>query len=191
MTSAVRDNRFVPLCVILAVAPVATLPTLAVAADYLSAAQAQKLMFPEATRFVPVRLSASPDQARALADRNGGNRVQTLLWNVSAAMAGDTLLGYVVVDAVTGKFELINYAVALTPQGEIRDVEILSYREAHGGEVRSAAWRRQFIGRSARAPLSVGNDIANISGATLSCTHLTEGIRRIALYAQLVLAAQG
>ncbi len=40
------------------------------------------------------------------------------------------MLGYVVADAVIGKFELINYAVALNPNGEIRDVEIVAYRES-------------------------------------------------------------
>jgi hypothetical protein len=36
------------------------------------------------------------------------------------------------------------------------------------------------VGKTAEAPLRVGEDIANISGATLSCTHVTEGVRRIA-----------
>ena len=37
----------------------------------------------------------------------------------------------------------------------------------------------QFIGKDHAAPLRVGEDITNISGATLSCTHLTDGVRRI------------
>jgi hypothetical protein len=35
--------------------------------------------------------------------------------------------------------------------------------------------------------LSIGDGIANISGATLSCTHVTDGVRRIAAIAQVVL----
>ena len=45
--------------------------------------------------------------------------------------------------------------------------------------MRLPAWRRQFVGKTADAALRVGEDIANISGATLSCTHVTEGVRRI------------
>jgi hypothetical protein len=45
------------------------------------------------------------------------------------------------------------------------------------------------VGKSAAAALAVDNDIANISGATMSCTHLTDGIRRITHYVQTVLAA--
>jgi Na+-translocating ferredoxin:NAD+ oxidoreductase RnfG subunit len=103
------------------------------------------------------------------------------------AVQGDKPLGYVITDAVIGKFELISYAVGLNPAGDIVDVEILSYRESHGYEVRNKPWRAQFTGKSAKAPLRIGEDINNISGATLSCTHLTDGIRRIAVMAQLAL----
>ncbi len=98
---------------------------------------------------------------------------------MQVARRGTATLGVVVADAVIGKFELISYAVGIDTEGAIRQVEILSYRESHGGEVRLPAWRRQFVGKTAAAPLKVGEDIANISGATLSCTHVTEGVRRI------------
>ncbi len=100
---------------------------------------------------------------------------------------GTSLAGYLATDAVIGKFQLISYAVTFSTDGHIRDVEILSYREAHGGEVRSKAWRAQFVGKDATAALAIDNDIANISGATMSCTHLTDGIRRIAHYVRIAL----
>ena len=100
-------------------------------------------------------------------------------------MAGDRLLGYVVTDSVIGKFELIDYAVALTPDGAdqatSRSSPIAKHTAARCG---TKAWRNQFVGKTADAPLAIGDDIANISGATLSCTHLTDGIRRIATFAQ-------
>jgi len=159
----------------------------AMATEYLTAEQAQHLMFAEATTFTPQAVAASAPLMQQIAARLGAP-IHPARWAIVAAMAGDRLLGYVVTDGVVGKFELIQYAVALTPHGEILDVEILSYREAHGGEVRTRAWRQQFVGKTADAALSVGNDIANISGATLSCTHLTDGVRRIATYVQLALA---
>jgi Na+-translocating ferredoxin:NAD+ oxidoreductase RnfG subunit len=83
------------------------------------------------------------------------------------------------VDDVVGKFERITYAVGIGAEGAVRGVEILSYRESHGHEVRLPAWRRQFVGKTASSPLRLGEDIANISGATLSCRHVTDGVRRI------------
>lgn len=159
------------------------------ATEYMSVAESQKLMFADATEFTPVVVALNADQLRQLAERAGGP-ARPGAWRIWQARQGATLLGYVVADAVIGKFELIHYAVALSPNGEIRDVEILAYRESHGYEVRNKPWRSQFTGKSARSPLRVGDDIANISGATLSCTHITDGVRRIAVMAQMALAAR-
>jgi len=84
-----------------------------------------------------------------------------------------------VVDDVIGKFELISYAVGIGADGAVKQVEILSYRESHGHEIRLPAWRKQFVGKTSAAPVQVGEDIANISGATLSCKHVTDGVKRI------------
>ncbi|GAB3628878.1 Electron transport complex subunit RsxG [Pandoraea terrae] len=183
--------RYYPLPVSVAIvagaaSAAALVPTAVFATDYMSAPDAQKLMFPEATAFVPQPVVLTPDKMKEIAAHAGGV-INSVSWKVFAAMQGETVLGYVVTDAVIGKFQLINYAVAFGTDGAIKDVEILSYREEHGGEVRTKAWRRQFFGKTASAPLRIGNDIDNISGATLSCTHLTDGIRRIASFVQLVL----
>jgi Na+-translocating ferredoxin:NAD+ oxidoreductase RnfG subunit len=167
--------------------PAAVVCTAAVATDYMTASEAMSRMFPAATGFAAQAVTVTPEQARRIAAR-AGTTFNTAAWQLYEARAAQKLLGYVVVDAVTGKFELINYAVALEPDGTIRAVEILSYREAHGSEVRTRAWRNQFVGKSASAPLALNDDIANISGATLSCSHLTDGIRRIAAYVQTALA---
>lgn len=163
--------------------------TEACATEYMTVAESQKLMFADATEFSPTLVALNADQLRQLADRAGGS-ARMGAWRIWQARRGDTVLGYVVADAVIGKFELINYAVALTPAGEIRDVEILAYRESHGYEVRNKPWRSQFTGKSGSSSLRIGDDIANISGATLSCTHITDGIRRIAVMAQMALAGK-
>ena len=85
-----------------------------------------------------------------------------------------------VVDHVIGKFELISYAVGIDANGVIAGIEVLSYRESHGSEIRLPAWRKQFVGKTLAQPLRTGNDIVIVSGATLSCNHVTDGVRRIA-----------
>ena len=42
-----------------------------------------------------------------------------------------------------------------------------------------ARWRAQFTGRQHGDPVKIGRDVQNISGATLSCEHVTDGIRRL------------
>ena len=70
-----------------------------------------------------------------------------------AAQHAGATLGCVVVDKVIGKVELIDYAVGIGADGAVRQVEILSYRESHGSEMRLPAWRRQFVGKTAAAAL--------------------------------------
>jgi Na+-transporting NADH:ubiquinone oxidoreductase subunit NqrC len=63
--------------------------------------------------------------------------------------------------------------------GRVRRVEILQYRESYGGEVRDQSWLAQFVGKTSGSSLEVGRDIRNISGATLSSHHVTEGVKKI------------
>lgn len=87
--------------------------------------------------------------------------------------------GIVVIDRVLGKHEYIKYAVGITAGGTVKQIEILEYNESYGYEVREASWRSQFVGKSASSPLQLNVDIKNISGATLSCKHITDGVRRL------------
>lgn len=87
--------------------------------------------------------------------------------------------GIVVIDRVLGKHEYIKYAVGITAGGTVKHIEILEYNESYGYEVREASWRSQFAGKNASSPLQLNVDIKNISGATLSCKHITDGVRRI------------
>ncbi len=155
------------------------------AAQYLTAEQAQQLMFPDATAFRPQPLSLTTAQMQQV-EKLSALPARSVQWRVVAAFKGDSLLGYMVLDDVVGKFELISYAVGINPDASVRQLEILAYRESHGGEVRLPAWRRQFVGKRAPA-IVLDAGIAGISGATLSCRHLTDGVRRIAAIAQVAL----
>ncbi len=152
-------------------------PACAYAVDYQSVEQAAQLIFPDADAFEARAIDLDAAALQTLEAQ--GVRGRSSRWAVRIAKRAGQSLGYVVSDDVLGKFELISYAVGIGLDGTVKQVEILSYRESHGGEVRLPAWRRQFVGKGAAAPIRVGEDIANISGATLSCTHLTEGVRRI------------
>jgi len=125
------------------------------AVQYLTIPQAQRQAFPSAS-FTEVQAGR--------------------IWR---AESGGRLLGFFIFDRVIGKHLYIDYAVALDPGGRIRSVEILQYRESYGGEIRSPSWLAQFVGKTSASALQVGSDIRNISGATLSSHHVTEGVKRI------------
>ncbi len=150
----------------------------AAATQYATPEEAARRCFPEATAFKDSTVQLGPDEMRAVAQA-AGVPARSAAWRVMTALNGDVPLGVVVFDGVIGKYELIDYAVGIAVDGKLRNVEILNYRESHGFEVRLPAWRKQFVGKGTDAALRVGEDIANISGATLSTTHITDGVRRI------------
>ncbi len=165
---------------------VACAPVAAHATQYLTVEQAQRALFPQAERFVPTRVELSDAQRSRIAELSGVNspRGEQPVWR---ALRGQALLGYFIVDEVIGKHELITYALGIGGDGKARGVEILDYREPRGGEVRDASWRAQFNGKQAGDTLRVGQDIQNLSGATLSSRHITDGVRRLlALYAAVL-----
>jgi len=147
-----------------------------VAADYLSIDAAQKAVYPEADAFQEVVLQQSPDQLRAILARAGPQPTHGTmrLWR---ATRDGVLLGHVFVDEVIGRQSLITYALGIETSGNIRNLEIMAYRESHGSEIRNPAWRGQFAHRSDLDQLRFRTDIKNISGATLSSEHVTQGVR--------------
>jgi Na+-translocating ferredoxin:NAD+ oxidoreductase RnfG subunit len=147
-----------------------------IAADYLSVDAAQKAIFPRADAFQEVLLPRTPEQMQALLARAGPQPPHGTLRVWSATRAG-VLLGHVFVDEVIGRQSLITYAVGIDTDGALGNLEILAYRESHGSEIRNAAWRGQFMHRDALEKLRFRTDIKNISGATLSSEHVTQGVR--------------
>ena len=148
------------------------------ATQYLSVEQAQRALFPGADAFAATPVRVTPDlRARLWKESLGPIRgEQVHAW---AASRGGILLGHVMVDDVIGKHELITYALGVGVDGVVRNVEIMDYRETRGGEVRDPRWRAQFKGKRRESSLRLEEDIQNISGATLSCRHVTEGVRRL------------
>lgn len=147
-----------------------------VAAEYLSLEAAQQAAFPQADRFSEIALSLTPAQCVQVAALAGPQPPHRSLraWK---ATRGQELLGYVFVDEVLGKEQFITYAIGIDASGMLGSPEVMAYRESHGEEVRDAAWRHQFDGRRSLGELRFRTDIKNIAGATLSCEHVTQGVR--------------
>ena len=78
--------------------------------------------------------------------------------------------------------------MAISPDGQVLGVEIMSYRETHGGQVRDAAWRKHFAGKTLADPFKLDEDVPNISGATLSCRNVMDGVKRLLAMHKLYLA---
>ena len=148
------------------------------ATTYLTVEQAQKVCFPDATEFVSAAVKLTPAQMKAI-EKDSGVRVRLDTQKVWRAKAGDKFLGWMIQDEVLGKHEFINWTLALNADGSVKQIEILDYRETYGYEIRNEKWRAQFYGKQRGAKLKLDEDIKNISGATLSCRHITDGVKRL------------
>lgn len=156
------------------------------ATDYYTVSEVQRLLFPQATGFEDSSLTFTNEQRTAI-KRQAKTRQRGKTQQVWRALRNGELLGWVFLDDVIGKHEFITYALAVSPGGTVNGLEVISYRETHGDEVREAGWRGQFTNKSLSDELKLGKDIDNISGATLSCRNLTDGVRRLLVQWQLFL----
>jgi hypothetical protein len=155
--------------------------SLAHAKIYISVDQVQKILFPSSQfTLKPILI----DQAlQASLKKVSGVHYPFRGEHIWRDQAGN----FLVIDEVVGKHEMIRYAVGITNAGTIQGIEILEYRESYGYEVAAQQWRQQFIGKTANDPLKLNRDIQNISGATLSSKHITDGVKRVMHFYQVAL----
>lgn len=151
------------------------------ATNYLTTEQARQAIFPGAKlTAVPVALTS---EHRRTIQQKSGLRVRSTEMRAWRTEAG----GWFIVDEVLGKHEFITYACGIDTEGHVTGIEIMDYRESYGGEVRQESWRRQFIGKTTASALKLDDDIRNISGATLSSRHITDGVKRLLITHEVAL----
>jgi hypothetical protein len=151
------------------------------AVQYLTIDQAQRAIFPgKSLTAAPVKLT--PAQRKAIGQASGVGELhdEQRVWRVNGG-------GWFIVDEVVGKHEFITYAVGLNADGAVKQIEVMDYRETYGGEIRNENWRAQFVGKTSQSPLKLDSDIKNISGATLSCRHVTDGVKRLLAFYEIAL----
>jgi Na+-translocating ferredoxin:NAD+ oxidoreductase RnfG subunit len=146
---------------------------------FMDTEQVLQLLMPLADRCVPLNISLNAELLTQLAQLTGQRVPKNFAPKAWKAFRQGQSLGWVLTDRVIGKYDLIDFAAAFDPRGVQLGLEIMAYRESHGGEVRQSAWRQQFKGKRGPQSMRFGDDIRNISGATLSCQHVTEGVQRL------------
>jgi len=151
------------------------------AVQYLNVEQAQKAIFPGKT-FTPAPVKLTSSQRKAIVQTSGVRVLhdEQQVWRVGGG-------GWFIVDEVVGKHEFITYAVGLNADGSVKQIEIMDYRETYGGQIRDQKWRAQFVGKTSKSTLRLDSDIKNISGATLSCRHITDGVKRLLAFYEIAL----
>jgi Na+-translocating ferredoxin:NAD+ oxidoreductase RnfG subunit len=165
---------------------IAVAATPGIAAQYMSVEQARALIFAQAQEFIAAPVALTAEQVQRVEQRSGV-KVRSPNQQVWKVQSGGKLLGWFIIDQVIGKHELITYAVGINADGSLRQFQIIEYKETWGSQVRDLRWRDQFVGKTIADPLEVGADIGNLSGGTMSASHVTDGIKRLLFLHDIVL----
>lgn len=88
------------------------------------------------------------------------------------------LLGYAAAEQVVSRSGPFTILVVVGPDLCVMRAEVLEYRAIHGRKVRSPEFTKQFAGKCAGDAIELDKDIDAISGATLSCRAMTDGVRK-------------
>ncbi|MGV0954092.1 MAG: FMN-binding protein [Fluviibacter sp.] len=157
---------------VIAIAVIGLISGIAYARTFMSIQDAQKLMFPNA-KLTKVPVIFSDAQLEEIRDRSGVREPEKgdQIWRTPNG-------GWFMIQQVVGKHEMITYAIGINPDGTVKHIEILEYVESYGYEVAEQSWLKQFYGRTVHGDFKLGRGVDSISGATLSCKHLADGVKR-------------
>jgi hypothetical protein len=155
---------------------------LCAAASAVAAQQAQgkdeavvRTLFPDAER-VEARDVILTDELVARIEQLARAKVKERLVTFYTARKGDGVLGYAVIHSHVVRTKRETFSIAFQPDGRIRKITILSFLEPEEYKP-SDRWLAQFQGKGPDDRIAVGNDIAPISGATLSARGIADESR--------------
>jgi Na+-translocating ferredoxin:NAD+ oxidoreductase RnfG subunit len=151
---------------------------------YLEPAEALRIIFQDSKTVEPESKTLTHDQ-RLFAEKKLGYRLSRKVWNFYVAKSGLKTDGYALIDHEIGKTEPITVLTALTPEGSIKEVEVLVYREPIGSEVHEKRFLKQYQGKKGGDPVRTGQDISSITGATLSARAVSVAVKRALLLWQV------
>lgn len=150
------------------------IPYVAHSATFLDEQQAVSAIFPASEKMIKKQIFLNDEEIKKI-EKASGETVRNKTLNCLVNSKKEIVF----IDQVLGKHEFITYATGITKDATIKAIEIMEYRETYGQQVRNESWRKQFIGKTKKAPLKLKEDIVNISGATLSSSHIAAGVRRL------------
>ncbi len=146
--------------------------------------EALALAFPGADR-VDDKAVILTDAQKQEIEKRAHAPVESSLWTVYTGWRGTELLGYAVIDTHDVRTLPEAVMVVLSPAGEVRRAEVLAFYEPPE-YAPTERWAKQFEGRRLDDDLKLGAGIQGITGATLTATAMTAGVRRaLALYGVL------
>jgi transcriptional regulator of nitric oxide reductase len=152
---------------------------------FLAKDEALALAFPGAER-IEDRVLILTDEQKSQVEKLARAPLESQLWTIYVGWKGGEVQGYAIIDTHVVRTLPETFMVVLDPAGTVRRVDILAFHEPPD-YLPTERWVGQFKGRALDDDLKLNAGVQGITGATLSATAMTAGVRRaLALFAILV-----
>ncbi|SHJ10270.1 FMN-binding domain-containing protein [Mesonia phycicola] len=89
------------------------------------------------------------------------------------------LIGYAYLGQAPSKKKEFDYVVMFDNELIIKKSKVLIYRENYGQQIGTQRWLRQFIGMSPSSEVKYGENVAAISGATISASSMARAVNKV------------
>lgn len=146
-----------------------------------SVQDAVKILLPQA-QDITEEIKTLSDEQKKIISKTAGVQFDPELdkeYCFSIAKTDGRIVGYAVQDNVKGKWGVIKYMLALEPDGKVKDVVVLELKERRGRPVKERRFLDQFIGKTTKDQIKLNKDIRGVSGATISSSGMSNGIRKM------------
>lgn len=144
----------------------------------------QVLTNAESVRVIEGRVQSFEDDSSTLRAVEDSDDAPLLIYQ--GIDANGNVVGYTYVSEAAGYGGLVKVMVGVDHLSDtIIGITIVEHVETPGigTRVEEESFRNQFIGKSANDPIMIGNDIDNLTGATVSARAVTEAVRKDLEYA--------
>lgn len=152
---------------------------------FYSKEEALKLAFPSADNVETRNFFLKPEEIQGI-EELAQSKLNSKLVTVYVGKSGGKTLGYAIIDAHTVRTKPEVLLLVLSPEGQIRTVQVLAFHEPEE-YLPSQRWYKQFAGKILTPDLQLKREIHAVSGATLSARAATASVRKaLALYQVLI-----
>ena len=145
---------------------------------FMTEEEGVKVILPKSERVRKETIKLSPEKKTLIEERIGWKFPEDS-FDVYIGETGTQIDGYAVVQNTIGKHKHMTYMVGVDNKGLVSDVELLTFRESRGSEVRQKRFNAQYEGKSVLDPVRINKDIINITGATMSVRSISAGVKRV------------
>jgi len=164
------------LSLLLPLPVIALTARLAQAKLFMNQEEALKKAFPGATRIERKTIFLTPEQVESI-QQSSRTKLDPTIVTYYRGLRGEEIIGTAFFDTRVVRTMPMTFMTLINPDGTLGRVDVLSFYEPEDYLPREG-WFALFRGRDASAGMRLRRDIPNVTGATLTCQAVTDGVRQ-------------